>query len=126
MSVPCFEWSGQYGILTEARTANTYSTLTHLDYKDPGDEEPKMANLEIVEAILDFRKEEKESRLEQNAHRVVHTTRSTVNRLQEHPRCPQQGAGEEVDVAGAAVCEGPRPPEQAGGGERRVGRGGAE
>ena len=34
-----------------------------------------------------------------------------------------QGAGEEVDVDGAAVREGPRPPEQAGGGERCVGRG---
>ena len=35
-----------------------------------------------------------------------------------------QRAGEEVDGAGAAVREGPRPPEQAGGGERRVGMGG--
>ena len=61
VSVPCFIWSGQYGLLAEARNATAYSNLTHLAYTDPWDVEPKMTNPEIMEETLDFRKEKKKA-----------------------------------------------------------------
>ena len=61
VSVQCFEYSGKYGLLTEARTATAYSNLNHLNYTRPSSVEHKMADPDNTDVTSAFEKEKQKA-----------------------------------------------------------------
>ena len=57
ISVPWFDWSEQYELLTESRTKINYKDLTNLNYLEPGIGKPPMANPTIKENTPTYQKE---------------------------------------------------------------------
>ena len=56
ISVPCFDWSGKYGLLAEETTKINYKNLTNLDYIEPGPNKPPMTDPTTCAITSDFQK----------------------------------------------------------------------
>ena len=59
ISIPCFDWSGQYGRIVEVRTKSNYQIITSLNYLDTGPDKPPMTDPTIKETTFDSEKEKR-------------------------------------------------------------------